>query len=89
MRKFLTCAAVTMLLFIACKKEQQVVTDKAGEVKADWTSDNSSSNYTSKAYSPYTGFIIIYGGKILVIQVSGSIMETIEASGPTIQIRQV
>jgi hypothetical protein len=61
MRKFLTCAAVTMFLCTACKKEQQVVTEKTGEIKADWTSDNSSSNYTSKTYSPYTVFNNVWG----------------------------
>lgn len=59
MRKILMCAALMTLFFAACKKDE--TPQLAGEVKADWTSDNSTNNYTSKTYSPYTVFNNVWG----------------------------
>jgi len=61
MKKALTIATVAILLFAACKKEDTKVTPAAGEVKADWTSDNSSTNYSSKSYSPYIVYNNVWG----------------------------
>jgi len=61
MRKILTSLAVSMILFTACKKDPSIAVNEPAQVKADWTSDNSTSNYTSKVYAPYTVFNNVWG----------------------------